>query len=103
MFIEGPGNGIDKGITRNYTINMKTAISIPDEIFKEVENAAKKNKFSRSEFITLAVREYLERIKHRQLFEDLNKAYSEEETEKEISVKPQKKKYYARRILREKY
>ena len=79
---------------------MKTAISMPDEVFKEVEDAAKKNKSSRSELITLAVREYLERIKNRQLLEDLNKAYSEEETEKEISVKRQKKKYYTRRILR---
>ncbi|MBF0560359.1 MAG: ribbon-helix-helix protein, CopG family [Nitrospirae bacterium] len=82
---------------------MKTAISIPDKVFYEIENVAKKNKSSRSELITLAVKEYLERIKNRQLLEDLNKAYSEEETEQEISVKPQKKKYYARRISREKY
>jgi len=103
MFITGSRNGIDRGITNNYTINMKTAISIPDKVFKEVEDVAKKNKFSRSELITLAVREYLERIKNRQLLEDLNKAYSEEETEQEISVELPKKKYYARRILREKY
>lgn len=82
---------------------MKTAISIPDKVFKEVEDVAKKNKSSRSELITLAVKEYLERIKNRQLLEDLNKAYSEKETEKEISVELQKKKYYTRRILREKY
>ena len=103
MFIAGPRNGIDKGITKNYTINMKTAISIPDKVFNELEDAAKKNKSSRSELITLAVREYLERIKNRQLLEDLNKAYSEEKTEKEISVELQKKKYYTRKLLKEKY
>ena len=82
---------------------MKTAISIPDKVFKEVDDAAKKNNSSRSELITIAVREYLEKIKNRQLLEDLNKAYSEEETEKDLSVEPAKKRYYARRTLREKY
>ncbi|MGO9013520.1 MAG: hypothetical protein ACLQF0_00945 [Dissulfurispiraceae bacterium] len=46
------------------------------------------------------MREYLERIKNRQLLEDLNWSYSEEETEKEISVELRKKKYYTHRILR---
>lgn len=39
---------------------MKTAISIPDEVFKEAEEAAARLKMSRSEFFTQAVRAYLE-------------------------------------------
>jgi hypothetical protein len=38
---------------------MKTAISIPDDIFKHAERAAKRLGVSRSELFTRAVREYL--------------------------------------------
>jgi metal-responsive CopG/Arc/MetJ family transcriptional regulator len=38
---------------------MKTAISIPDEVFEQVERAAKRLGLSRSELFTRAVKEYL--------------------------------------------
>ena len=38
---------------------MKTAISIPDEVFKHAERAAKRLGVSRSELFTRAMREYL--------------------------------------------
>jgi hypothetical protein len=38
---------------------MKTAISIPDDVFREVERATKKLGISRSELFTRAVREFL--------------------------------------------
>lgn len=38
---------------------MKTAISIPDDVFKRAERAAKRLGVSRSELFTRAVREYL--------------------------------------------
>ncbi len=38
---------------------MKTAISIPDEVFKQAERAAKRLGVSRSELFTRAVQEYL--------------------------------------------
>lgn len=40
---------------------MKTAISIPDELFHEVEQCARRLKVSRSRFFAEAVREYLAR------------------------------------------
>ena len=39
---------------------MKTAISLPDEIFERVEQAAKRLGVSRSELFTLAVKEFLD-------------------------------------------
>jgi hypothetical protein len=39
---------------------MKTAISIPDDVFQEAEETAAMLKMSRSEFFTQAVRAYLE-------------------------------------------
>ena len=38
---------------------MKTAISIPDEVFRHAERAAKRLGVSRSELFTRAMREYL--------------------------------------------
>jgi len=38
---------------------MKTAISLPDPLFKEAEKAARKRKISRSELYREAVTEYL--------------------------------------------
>jgi hypothetical protein len=38
---------------------MKTAISIPDDVFRDAERAAKRLGVSRSELYTRAVREYL--------------------------------------------
>jgi len=38
---------------------MKTAISIPDEIFKQAERASKRLGVSRSELFTRAMQEYL--------------------------------------------
>jgi Ribbon-helix-helix protein, copG family len=39
---------------------MKTAISIPDEIFEQAERAAKRLGLSRSELFTKAVKEFLD-------------------------------------------
>ena len=38
---------------------MKTAISVPDDVFRQAERAAKRLGVSRSELFTQAVREYL--------------------------------------------
>jgi hypothetical protein len=38
---------------------MKTAISIPDAVFREAEQAAKRLGMTRSEFFTRAVRDFL--------------------------------------------
>jgi predicted transcriptional regulator len=40
---------------------MKTAVSIPDEIFKEVERLARRTKRSRSEVYSRALAEYVAR------------------------------------------
>ena len=51
---------------------MKTAISIPDEVFREVDKVAKERHSSRSEVIVTAVKEYLERRKSNELLGALN-------------------------------
>lgn len=64
---------------------MKTAISVPDAIFNEVDKVAKESHSSRSEVFVTAVREYLEKRKSRKLLDDLNKALAVAETEEEYA------------------
>lgn len=79
---------------------MKTAISVPDKIFKEAEKAAKEYNVSRSELFTMAVSDFLEKVKSRKLLDALNKAYSPE-TPEEATLKRASKKYYRRRFMKE--
>jgi metal-responsive CopG/Arc/MetJ family transcriptional regulator len=88
-------------MTTKYTPDMKTAISIPDPLFHEVEKAAKENHLSRSEVFVIAVREYLEKRKARKLLNELNEALSIAETEEEYAVRQKSKKRYARTLSKE--
>jgi metal-responsive CopG/Arc/MetJ family transcriptional regulator len=53
---------------------MKTAISIPDEIFEQAERLAKRLKRSRSEVYSRALAEYVARHAADQVTEDMNSA-----------------------------
>lgn len=57
---------------------MKTAISIPDSIFKQAEETARDFKMSRSQLYTTALREYLHEKHTAQITERLNQVYDEE-------------------------
>jgi metal-responsive CopG/Arc/MetJ family transcriptional regulator len=46
---------------RGYTSGMKTAVSIPDEVFQEAERLAAELKSSRSQLYSRAVREFIAR------------------------------------------
>lgn len=54
---------------------MKTAISIPDPIFQQAEEAARKLRMSRSELYTTALREFLSQRQCEQITELLNQVY----------------------------
>jgi metal-responsive CopG/Arc/MetJ family transcriptional regulator len=59
---------------------MKTAISIPDKIFKEAEKTAKKLGVSRSELYSKAVQDFVEHHRRENLTEKLNEIYSIDES-----------------------
>jgi metal-responsive CopG/Arc/MetJ family transcriptional regulator len=82
---------------------MKTAISVPDEMFKQIEQVTKEYGCSRSQVFVMAVREFLERRKSKKLLEALNETYKETETREEVKVRRQAKAYHARKIQREPY
>ena len=82
---------------------MKTAISIPDTLFDELQETAKKLHRSRSELFTLAVKEYLERIKSQSLLASLDEVYSEPEGSQDITLRQRSKRYYSRKLIKEPY
>ena len=56
---------------------MKTAISIPDELFEEAEQEAKRRGLSRSELYANAVREYVEKYRTDDITGRLDEIYAE--------------------------
>jgi metal-responsive CopG/Arc/MetJ family transcriptional regulator len=64
---------------------MKTAVSIPDEVFEGVERLARRTKRSRSRLFSDALKEYLARHTPDKVTEAMDKAWAE------IGEGPQKK------------
>jgi metal-responsive CopG/Arc/MetJ family transcriptional regulator len=56
---------------------MKTAISIPDEVFREAERLARRTKQSRSRVFSEALREYVARHSPNEVIEAINQACGE--------------------------
>jgi len=64
---------------------MKTAISIPDDVFEEAEITAKQLGLARSQLYVRAIKEYIEKHNKNKITEKLNKIYSaEHSTEEQI-------------------
>ena len=58
---------------------MKTAVSLPNDLFFTVERIRKKQKIKRSSFITLALKEYIKKAQEFQLLNSINEVYSNSE------------------------
>jgi metal-responsive CopG/Arc/MetJ family transcriptional regulator len=54
---------------------MKTAVSIPDEVFEKAERLAKREQRSRSEVYSAALREYVARHSSDEVTEAMNAVY----------------------------
>jgi len=55
---------------------MKTAVSLPDELFRQAEAAAQSLRVSRSQLYATAIAEFLERQQTNTITERLNQVYS---------------------------
>ena len=56
---------------------MKTAISIPDQVFEQAERLARRTKRSRSQLFSDAMREYIARHSGDEITEAMNRAVDE--------------------------
>jgi metal-responsive CopG/Arc/MetJ family transcriptional regulator len=81
---------------------MKTTISIPDEIFQEIERFSKEHRYSRSQVFVMAIKVFLEKLKSKELLNALNKVYSEPESLKETTLIEKSKAYYSKKKTKRK-
>ena len=70
-----------------YTFGMKTAISIPDEVFERAERFARQARRSRSEVYSAAVREYVARHAPEDVTEAMNRVCAEVDTSADVFVR----------------
>ena len=66
--------------------NIKTAISIDKPLFDQVEDLAHELNTSRSRIFSLAVTEFIQRLKNQKLLEAINAAYDDFPDAKEESL-----------------
>ncbi len=58
--------------------SIKTAISLPESLFARVDKLAREMKVSRSRVFVLALESFVRDQQDRQLFDQINQAYSDE-------------------------
>jgi metal-responsive CopG/Arc/MetJ family transcriptional regulator len=67
--------------------SVKTAVSLDESLFAQVEDLAHEMKVSRSHLVALALEDYVRRRQNRRLIEQINAAYEQApETEEEKAV-----------------
>lgn len=76
----------------------KTAISLDQELLQETDKIAKQTKNSRSGVISLALKEYFQRLKQKEILSQLDDVYGSN-TEDETGLIDAGKDYFARKIL----
>jgi len=64
-----------------YCPSVKTTVTIPDNLVREAEAAARTLGISRSQLFTTAISEFLERHRASKITERLNEIYSQERSE----------------------
>ncbi len=67
-----------------YLNYMKTAISIPDNVYKSAEELARRLGESRSEFYTKAIKSYVEKQKGDKVIEKLNEVYKDDSSKLDV-------------------
>ena len=83
---------------------MKTAISLPDNLFKRVNAFAKQHHYSRSEVFVKATEELLERKATLEMFNTLNRVHSKPEAPEDVEFRKRLLKHSVTHVLKkEKY
>jgi hypothetical protein len=76
----GEGRWVDRRYEKVHTPSMKTAVSIPDKIFRSADSLAKRLGVSRSRLYATALADFLSRRQSQQVKERLDAIYGEEES-----------------------
>lgn len=76
MKYTGYGSVMRTGYNSGNTVNMETAVSVPDDLFRLAEAAARRLRVSRSTLYATAISEFLNRQQSNAVTERLNEVYS---------------------------
>jgi len=83
-----------------HTSGMKIAISLPDDVFEEIEKIAQEQKKSRSQVFVSAAREYILKNETRRLIARLDKVYSQPDAPDETAQRKAMAEYQRKRMRR---
>jgi metal-responsive CopG/Arc/MetJ family transcriptional regulator len=75
---------------------IKTAISLPDSLFEQVEDLARDLNVSRSQVVSLALEEFVRRHHNRQLLDAINRAYETPQDPEEHVRTPARRREHRR-------
>lgn len=81
--------------------SVKTAISMQEELFKEVNNLAEKLHISRSKLFVIAVQEFIKKNETHQLLSQINNAFSDHQDSEELKLHSKMRKKHAKNLERE--
>jgi metal-responsive CopG/Arc/MetJ family transcriptional regulator len=100
MADSGKHSELDIRHTIVHTNGMKIAISIPESVFRDVKEAAEKQKRSRSAIFVEAVKDYLTKIESHRILDTLNEVYAAPETDEERDARRSELDLYKRTVLK---
>lgn len=75
---------------------IKTAISLQEALFEQVDDLARELRVSRSQVVALALEEFVQRHQNRQLLEAINQAFEDMPDPDDISRTPARKQQHRR-------
>ena len=81
--------------------SIKTAISMQEELFKEVNKLAGELHVSRSRLFVMAVQDFIEKKKSHNLLSQINNAFSDHPDSEEIKLQSKMRKKQARKLEKE--
>lgn len=81
--------------------SIKTAISMQEELFKEVNKLAGELQVSRSRLFVMAVQEFIEKKKSYNLLSQINNAFNDHPDSEEIKIQSKMRKKQAQKLEKE--
>ncbi|MEA1921424.1 MAG: CopG family transcriptional regulator [Pseudomonadota bacterium] len=81
--------------------SIKTAISMQEELFKEVNKLASELHVSRSRLFVMAVQDFIEKKKSHDLLSQINNAFNDHPDSEEIKIQSKMRKKQARKLEKE--
>lgn len=75
---------------------IKTAISIEKNLFDQAENIARSMKVSRSKLFVIALQDFIEHQKNKELLAQINAAYADESDETEQTLRRKSRRQHRR-------